>query len=65
MNEDIFEKEFKEWTKRFCFICKQEMEHVGGLVWKCKRCDVLDSIEHTVLPYGRDVYKDKNKIEIN
>lgn len=56
------EMKFEKWTTRYCFICKQKMIHVGGLVWQCKHCDVLDSITHTVLPYGRDEYKDKRKV---
>jgi len=48
------EKEFKEWTSRDCFICKQKMFHVGGLVWICKNCEIIDSINHIVLAYKRE-----------
>lgn len=63
MKKTSMEKQFDEWTTRYCFICKKKMEHVGGLCWHCKNCDVIDNIEHTVLPYGRKEFKDKNKIE--
>ena len=58
------EKQFEKWTTRYCFICKQKMIHVGGFVWKCEHCDTLDTIQHIVLPYGRDEGKEKNKVEL-
>lgn len=58
------EKELEKWTTRYCFVCQQKMKHVGGLVWRCERCDTVDVIEHVVLPYGREEYRDKNKVEL-
>ena len=58
------QKELDERAIRYCFVCKQKMVHVGGLVWRCENCDMLDIIEHTILPYGRDEYKKNSKIEL-
>jgi len=37
-----------EVFKNHCFICKQEMEHITGLTWFCKRCDMITKIENTI-----------------
>lgn len=32
--------------ENYCFICKQRMEHITDLIWICKNCELVTSIEH-------------------
>lgn len=56
------EKEIDKKFIRKCFLCDQEMKYVGEFVWQCKNCNILDSITHIALPYGRDQNKRRSKI---
>jgi len=42
------ERQIDEAMKKKCFICNQEMYCIGDLVWYCKRCETLTSIQHIV-----------------